>query len=224
MLEISVHTDIVALQRRLGRFTKQLPFATALAMTATAKKVQAAEKAALSTLFDDPTPFTLNSIAVKPATKSSGTAHVDVRPVAAAYLEPYEFGGRHYLGEKQGLLVPKDIRVNQYGNLPARAISRLKAQPDIFIGPVKFRSGITINGVWRRPKYGVRRDGTRGTKGNTQRSINGVRTGLQLLIRFEDPLPVQKSWRYRARAKIVISAVAPKELRAAIDRALRTAK
>ena len=220
-MEISVHTDIVALQRRLGRFTKQLPFATALAMTATAKKVQAAEKAALSTLFDDPTPFTLNSIAVKPATKSSGTAHVDVKSTAAKYLEPYEFGGTHALGKKLGLAVPKDIRVNQYGNLPARTISRLKAQPNIFIGPVHTKDG-DINGVWERvaitKKGGKRRRHQRG-------SVYSPDLGaLKLLIRWEDPLPVQKSWRYRARAKIVISAVAPKELRAAIDRALRTAK
>ncbi|TCG02838.1 hypothetical protein BZM27_52900, partial [Paraburkholderia steynii] len=78
---------------------------------------------------------------------------VFVKDIAAAYLEPFEFGGNHkLLGAGRTWLNPKDkTLLNQYGNFCKTALKRLQARPDIFIGSIKTSSGETIGGVWRRP-------------------------------------------------------------------------
>ncbi|MDA8230162.1 MAG: hypothetical protein M0006_02365 [Magnetospirillum sp.] len=222
---IRIKVDAKALERQLDDFArKQVPFATAKALTATAKMVQGAEKSAIRKIFDNPTPFTVNAVVVRPATKASLQAAVLVKDIAAAYLEPYEDGGDHYLGGKRGLLVPKNVSVNQYGNLPRAALARLKGNANVFVGTVKFRSGQTVSGVWQRPPNGPRRDGTRGAKGNTQRQVDGVRTGLKLLIRFEDPLPVKQRLGYQDRGRRVVANVWRRQFAAAFASALQSAR
>ena len=61
--------------------------------------------------------------------------------MAAQYLDPYETGGVHGLGGKV-LLNPKDIPLNQYEQLSNRVLAKLKARPDIVIGPVKTKKGV----------------------------------------------------------------------------------
>ncbi|RQR00009.1 hypothetical protein DF025_36735, partial [Burkholderia stagnalis] len=124
---ISVDADVRALTKSLTRLQKdQLPFAISQALTATAKLAQGAEKAALPEVFDRPTPFTINSVAVKGARKSDLEARVFVKDIAAAYLEPYEFGGDHKLiGRGKTWLNPKDkTLLNQYGNFSRNALQR----------------------------------------------------------------------------------------------------
>ena len=78
---------------------KQIPFAMALTLTSLVQMAQAEEKKELPSLFDHPTPVTVNSVAVKKATKSSLTAMVFYRDIAAQYLEPFEDG--HALPRRQ---------------------------------------------------------------------------------------------------------------------------
>src|SRR5882724_2786221 len=107
-LKISIRADVKRLQRSLDDVARrQVPFATAQMLTGLAKRVQDEERRNLAKVFDRPTPFTLGGIAVKGARKSDLTAIVYVKPIAAAYLAPFETGGRHFLGAKRGLLVPK---------------------------------------------------------------------------------------------------------------------
>ncbi len=218
MIKIDVRADLKKLQRSLNDLAnKQIPYASALALTETAKKVQAEETRAIAGLFDNPTPFTLRSIGVVPATKGRMQAVVFMRDIAASYLAPYEFGGAHALGAKKGLLVPKDVPVNQYGNLTRNKLKQLKARADVFIGAVTLKNGQTINGVWQRPSVGKRRDGTKGSKGNTH-------TGLKLLIRFEDPLPVKQRLGYHDRARQVVSRSLTVEFGKAFAKAMATAR
>lgn len=87
-------TGFDALHRNLNGLAKsQLPFAAALALTNTAKAIREAEVAEVKSVFDRPTPFTLNAFAVVPATKGKLLAEVKTKGQAA---------GRHYLPVEAG--------------------------------------------------------------------------------------------------------------------------
>ncbi|HIC7208558.1 hypothetical protein [Burkholderia stabilis] len=222
---ISVDADVRALSKSLTRLQKdQLPFAISQALTATAKLAQGAEKAALPEVFDRPTPFTINSVAVKGARKSDLEARVFVKDIAAAYLEPYESGGVHKLiGRGKTWLNPKDkTLLNQYGNFSQNALQRLEARPDVFVGTVKTKSGESIGGVWQRPTNvkAVKRSGKRGV------ALRGVNKSdhLKLLIRFGDAEPVRQHLEFGERAFEVADEHFGREFERAMARAIATAK
>ena len=86
MLDISIKPQVDAVARKLSDFAyKQLPFAEARTATGLAKLAQAAEKQAIPQVFENPTPFTVNSVAVQAAKKSLPTARVYIREKAAQY-------------------------------------------------------------------------------------------------------------------------------------------
>src|SRR5476649_251163 len=128
VFDISIRSNLKEISRSLGAFAQtQLPFASALAITALAKRVQGEQTKAFTRVFDRPTPFTLKAIGVKAARKTDLVATVFVKDIAASYLAPYEFGGVHKLNGK-AMLVPKGAPTNQYGNLPKNLLERLKGR------------------------------------------------------------------------------------------------
>jgi len=204
---------------------RQLPFATSLALNALASGVRTQEKDDVVETFDAPTPFTVNAFAIAAATKAKPIATVFAKDVQATYLTPYVLGGERSLGTKKAMLVPRVVGTNQYGNLTRGKLKSLKGKPDVFIGAVRFRrSGKTVSGVWQRPAYGERKDGGRGTKGNTRRNAVGVSTGLTLLIQFEDTTPAPKRLDFYERAGAYVTANAGRAFDDAIARALATAR
>lgn len=206
VFEISVRSNVKEISKSLSALAyKQLDFATATALTALAKEVQAAEKANIQHTFKHPKPFTVNAVGVKGATKTSLEARVFIRPIAAKYLQPYETGGLHVLPGR-ALLNPKDIKLNQYGQLSRGAMQRLKARSDIYIGIIKTQHG-DVNGVWQR---------TKASKGNPSR--------LKLLLRFGDALPVDKRLEYFARAKALVGRRFNPVFGAAMAKAIATAR
>jgi len=224
VFKISVADDIAKIRKSLTDLEKrQLPFATANALTALAKNAQAAEKEAMPEVFDRPTPFTVNSVAVRGARKSNLEARVFIKDIAAAYLEPFEFGGNHkLLGSGRTWLNPKDkTQLNQYGNFSKTALKRLQARPDIFIGNIKTSSGETIGGVWRRPPS-ARVTKVKGKRGSV---VQGSPRGhLKLLVRFGDARPVKQHLEFGERAFEVVSNTFEREFEVAMNQAIATAK
>ncbi|MBK0004366.1 hypothetical protein [Erwinia sp. S38] len=208
------------LSTQLKAVRKQLPFATAQALTSVARKIEAAEKTAFNRHLDSPTPFTVNSVRSSGARKGSLTAKIFVMDTAANYLEPFEFGGQHKLNS-QALLNPKNIKLNKYGNLTRNKMTQLKAKPNVFIGDVG-----GANGVWQRRKAKKVKKG----KKRRKRSANGVRQprvktrAPKLLIQFGDALPVNPTLGYFSRAQAMASALMPTELSRAVAEAMKTAK
>ncbi len=208
------------LSAQLQKIKKQVPFATAQALTAVSRKIADAQKTAFQRQLDNPTPFTVNSVRSFGARKSSLTAKVFVMDTAASYLEPFEFGGQHKLNS-QALLNPKNIKLNKYGNLTRNKMTQLKAKPDVFVGAVG-----GANGVWQRTKV---KKGKKGKK-RRKRSANGTRQprmkmpAPKLLIQFGDALPVKPTLGYFDRAQAMASALMPTELSKAMAEAMRTAK
>lgn len=86
-----------------GDLGKQMRHAAAVALTRTAQRVQTTLQAEMKGVFDRPTPFTLGSVAVQPATKDNLTSEVFLRQFAAKgspaadYLHPQIFGGSRKL-------------------------------------------------------------------------------------------------------------------------------
>ncbi|ENO7355454.1 hypothetical protein Q4R08_17115 [Morganella morganii] len=212
--------NLTDLSNQLRTLRKQIPFATAQAMTSVVRKIEGAQKVAMQRNLDNPTPFTVKSVKSRGARKSDLKAKVFVMNTAAAYLEPFETGGMHKLNGS-ALLNPKDIKLNKYGNLPRNKLSSLKSKENTFIGDI---SG--VNGVWQRKKA---KKGKKGRK-RLQRSPNGTRRDRnklpmpKLLIRFGDALPVEPMLGYQDRAMKMTQALLPQEINWAIAEAIRTAK
>ncbi|QIM77831.1 hypothetical protein F3L16_18050 [Morganella morganii subsp. morganii] len=212
--------NLTDLSNQLRTLRKQIPFATAQAMTAVARKIEGAQKVAMQRNLDNPTPFTVKSVKSRGARKSDLKAKVFVMNTAAAYLEPFEIGGVHKLNGS-ALLNPKDIKLNKYGNLPRNKMPALKSKENTFIGDIG-----GVNGVWQRKKA---KKGKKGRK-RLQRSPNGTRRDKKkqpmpkLLIRFGDALPVEPVLGYQDRAMKMTQALLPQEINRAIAEAIRTAR
>ncbi|HBR0796989.1 TPA: hypothetical protein L9H88_005253 [Klebsiella pneumoniae] len=205
------------LSRQLQTLQKQIPYATAKAMTAVVRQIAAAQKVALGRKLESPTPFTVNAVGSSGARKNDLRAKVYVRDIAAGYLEPFEFGGDHKLNSS-ALLNPKNIKLNKYGNMPRNKLSQLKAKSNVFIGDVN-----NVNAVWQRRK-------PKPAKKRAKRSPNGTRSPKpkqrppKLLVRFGDALPVTPVLGYMDRSKAMAEALMPAALSRAIAEAIRTAK
>lgn len=208
-MQIEIRTDVKTWARGMDAWRKkQIPFALSLALTSTAGRVGQAWQAEMRQDLDRPTPFTLNSVRVIGARKTRLISTIFVMDKAGAYLEPFVVGGRHFLGAKKGLLNPKNVPLNAYGNLTKGKLKSLKAKAGVFVGPVKLRSGQVVNGVWQR----------RGGKGQP----SGPR-GLQLLIRFTDPQEVKQRLRFAEVAEKTVRAHFEAEFAKALKHALATA-
>ncbi|MBC8729425.1 hypothetical protein [Paraburkholderia sp. UCT2] len=215
MLELSIRSNIEAVSRKLSALAyRQLPFAEAHTVTELAKLAADAERNALPQVFDNPTPFTVNSVAVQPARKGTPVARVYIRDKAARYLAPYEFGGVQYLGAKPANLVPAGASANQYGNLPRNAIRKYMGRPDVFMGSVRTKRG-TVYGVWQRPF--LREHATditgdvaqrRKLRGRHKRLAKDANTTgrLRLLVEFRAPVETKKRLEFGERAEAVVTA------------------
>lgn len=101
MIEIKAENEgAIQLAKMLGvTVSKQIPFAKVLGVTRTAQRVKAGEIDVMQARFDRPTPFTINSLMLRPATKARPEARVWFRDFAPKgtpaqrYLGPQAFGG-----------------------------------------------------------------------------------------------------------------------------------
>lgn len=217
MVSISIKAELKPLHRAMIALgAKQVPFAMSLALNDLATGVVAIESKAIADTFDTPTPFTQNAIRTVRATKARAVATVAIKDIQAEYLEPYVAGGNRSLGKKRGMLAPRSIGLNQYGNLPKSKLASLRSKPNVYIGPIKTKSGRVINGVWQRPTKAKRPKGGK---------IAGAqpRQSLKLLIQFEDTTPVRKRLLFEKLARTYIQRNAALAFDAALRRALATA-
>lgn len=206
VMQINVRTNISEISKKLDALAqRQIPFATAQALTAVARAVAAAEKAEIKKTFPTATPFTLASVGSRGARKTDLQATVFLKDITAMVLEPYEFSGVHHLNSR-ALLNPKNVLLNQYGNLPRSKLATLKGKANVFVGQVKTKAG-DVSGVWQRIAP------TKGKPGH-----------LKLLIRFGDALPVKQHLEWRLTARQVVARTLEKEFGRALGRAIASAK
>lgn len=131
----------------MGEIKKQIPFAIAKALNDVAVLVKNAERKEMERVFDNPTPYTLNSIFFKKATKQKFEVNIIIRNEAAKgtppvkYLEPEIFGGTRRAKSSELQLREKGLmeddmfwapgagaRLNKYGNIsPGQIVQILSA-------------------------------------------------------------------------------------------------
>lgn len=128
-IALSVRANFLELARTIDSIgRKQLPFATAQALTDTAKAAAVTLGGELESIFDRPTPFTKRGIGATSAKKSTLTATVFVKDRQAKYLELQELGGTRSPSGKALVLPGKGMKLNSYGNLPRAAVARLRGE------------------------------------------------------------------------------------------------
>lgn len=136
-MAINIDTTAKAVAKQLERIpARQLPFARSLIANRMAQKVQENEISVLKSRIDRPTPWTLNSLYIRAATKTRPEARVwfkDWAPKGTAadkYLQPAVFGGARnakrmekamaamgYLKPGQFLVPAQGARLDAYGNM-----------------------------------------------------------------------------------------------------------
>lgn len=218
MIAIGIKGSLAPLHRAMITLgAKQVPFAMSLALNTLAKGVAADQVKLIDQTFDTPTPFTERAYRIQVATKASQIAVVAAKDIQAQYLEPYVVGGRRALGTKRGMLAPRGVGLNQYGNLTKGKLASLKGKRGVFIGPIKTKAGKVINGVWQRPVAAKRPRGARASGAQP-------RAGLKLLIQFEDTAQVPKRLPFEQRARDYLDRHAAQAFTDALRRALDTAR
>lgn len=212
MLDISVTANVKEISKGLTDLAyRELPFATARALTVLAQEVRAAERAGMESVFDTPKPFTLNSVRVFGATKDSLTAGVFVMDKAANYLSPFEDGEDHFLNPGQTKLhVPVQAPKDAGGNVPRNFERNRRGAAGVFFGVVQTKRG-PINGMWQRTvRYEVsnRRGGIRVSKtGKLRRGEVGKPrkvNGLRLLVEYVPNQPVKQHLDFYKRAEQLV--------------------
>lgn len=197
MVQFSVRSNVKAFERGLNDFARrQVPFATAQALSRTAEDVHKNTVRSLSRRFDRPTPFTLRGPTVRRARKTRLVASVFFKDIQAGYLELEETGGvRRPKG--RALLIPIGTRLNKYGNMPRTAVRRLLARPDTFSGTIR-----GIGGIWQRKKDGR----------------------LKLLVAYEPKASYRPRLHFARDAEKTTRAQFPVHFAREFDKALRTAR
>ena len=139
--------------KALNSQQKQIPFATALALTRTAKAVEKDVRAEMPKVFDNPTPFTVKGTYTNPAKKSKLFAEVGLKDHTAKggnardYLQPHIYGGkrtakrsekslrsRGHLAGSEFMVPGRGAKLNKYGNIPkgqvVKAMSNVRGHFD----------------------------------------------------------------------------------------------
>ena len=152
---LNIKSDIKKATRFLTKMQKkQIPFATSLALNASAVSIQKVEKQKIVRDLDNPTPATVKSIRVSRSTKRNLNASVFVLPWAAKYLR-YQIEGGTRAPRGRTEAVPVAIRLNKYGNIIGRRQGKLKkliGRGDTFSATIN-----GVSGIWQRAR-GKRRN------------------------------------------------------------------
>ena len=206
--EISVRTNVKEIQKSLDTFTRQeVPYATALAINSICAKIIEREKANFKSVFDRPTPFTLNALGFKPASKLNPTATIFMKDAQEKYLEPYEYGGKQ-IPVKPGnvaVLNPIAIGLNQYGNIPQNRIKQLLGLDLNDPHKVKVMSARRQTNLQKNQRMyftGVPSNKPGAPAGLWQRLPD--HKGLKLIVKFADPKDVHQHLDYYHRAQEVV--------------------
>ena len=200
MLSI-VTKGIKEVEKAIKKDAKQMRFAAAVALTRTAKIAAGDEKKLAAKKLVKPTPFTLRGFRFKKATKAKLESSVYIAPIQAEYLWWSVEGGRRAKRAKSGEALPVNIKLNQYGNIPARGKGKIKKlidRPDTFLGTVR-----GVYGLWQR-----------GSQKNK----------IKLLLRFVPSTKYHRRFKFYDLAERAFKRHFGREFDKAFDEAIRTAR
>ena len=216
-IALKVGGNLGALPSFFGKIAKQVPFAAARALNDTIKAAQRDYRSTLPSVFDRPTPFTLNSAFTRPASKTDLRASLELRHFAAKGTPADRYLGPEILSGDRGMkrferalsglsggafVVPgRGAQLDAYGNISrgqiVQILSRLNALGDQ-------SAGRKTTGRLRKAKLLVRH-GARVAPGDyfVARGRDGRPLGVYRLVSRGHIVPVliftRRPPRYRAR-------------------------
>lgn len=151
MINIKVQTSYADTLKFLNDVERrQIPFATAKALTLTAKEAEKDTYQAMAKQFDRPTPMTMRSLRTKPATKRDLTARVFLKGVELGGKNPrsmseiigHQFSGgtrnrkrieqlftsRGLISSNEYLVPGQAARLDRYGNISRGQLQQIVSQ------------------------------------------------------------------------------------------------
>lgn len=247
MIRIEVQSQLPDLIGKIRNLREdQLPFAIARAVTMTAQSVKKALEYEMPLAFDRPTPYTMSSLYLNPATKSIPVAKVWLKDdsgkgtPAAKYLLPEIAGGGRNMKrferrlQLMGLLpegmqvVPGDAApLDQYGNIPASVIEQILSA----LGAAEIKSGYQAN----RTRASARRKGAKlaeyfvGRPGGAPLGVYrrykfAHGSAVKPILIFVRPVQYRPRYRFEEIAQRVVSEEFPVKFSAAYRDAVASAK
>ena len=241
-MQISIKSDILRILPKLDRFTKRhAPFIVAKALTETAKNVQDDVKTAIKTVFDRPTPYTLNATYLWPATKERLKAEVRIKDEAVKGIAPIKYlaaqiygGARNdkrsekllrsfgVLADGYNIVPGQGLKLDSYGNISRgviqRILSQLKANHDSYANETTASRKRKRKTAQPQARYFAIPVGS-----NTSRLAPGIyaRFGFSSGSAIKPILMFVKTPRYKAR--LHFHDIGMKAINANVDRNLRKA-
>ncbi|MEX3008993.1 hypothetical protein [Hoeflea sp. TYP-13] len=197
-MELSFESNIAEWTRYVDqKVRRQVPFATAKALTDTARRdCKPAAERLIRKRLDKPTPFTQRGVATRSASKRRLVATVFIKDIQAGYLRVQEKGGTTK-PKGRAFLIPVRQRRNKYGNMPRGAVKAALAKPNTFSGKVR-----GVGGIWQRMKSGR----------------------LKLLIRYEDQTTYRPRLGFHREMAKVASRAFPARFARSLAHAVKTAR
>lgn len=230
MISIRVDTTGIAkINNMLGGMEKQVRFATALALTNTAKQVKNGMPAVMDRELDRPVPFTKNGMFITPARRDDLRAVVGFKDIQAKYLSMQIEGGVRSAGPK-GIKLPGNITLNAFGNIPRGMIDKLKqaaqggglssaiarkigASRRKGTAPIELFYGKPTGRGWEKAPVGI------------YRRIPGTPGKLVPVILFEDtPARYRPRFKFYEAARTIINREWDKQFALAFESAMRSAR
>ncbi|MEO6709866.1 MAG: hypothetical protein ABIP42_09805 [Planctomycetota bacterium] len=216
----SLEAQVRAVQ---GKVSRNLAFGVARGLTTTAKQTSEKLRADLPSIFDRPTPFTRNAMAITPATKTSLVASVFVKDAQAAYLQMEETGGVRSPMPGSPINLPVSQRTNAYGNIARGAIGRAKAKGTVFVSKGQGRTAHLPPGLYER--LGTRTakgmGSARGRKKTTGRGAQKSR--VKLLVAFERKANYAPRFGFKTRSAVFATSVLKANIASSIEAAMASA-
>lgn len=241
MISINVSDNIKDVTRGLDDFARrQVPFATAKALTDTAKGVQAELHREIKSVFDRPTPWIQRSPVIERATKGKLTATVGVRDKGER-ATPAKYLKEHFSGGARGNK-PMEVAMRSMGILPAGWLvvpSEDGVQKDAFgnVSPAIVRGILReLQAGGRRQKAGVSYRLFVVRPGQADKRTRHLAPGIWSIVRSGDQSLMKPVFLFVARATYrkvldlpriaqkVVGKDFERNFRAALDMALRTAR
>lgn len=252
MIGLETSSNHAAVARQMAGFREsQLPFATAVGLTRAGQAVRAAEQREMRDVFDKPTPYTLNSTFLRPATKRDLQATVWLKDVGGStpadkFLGPQIRGGGRELRpfERQlrsaGILpagmfvVPgQAATLDAYGNISRGQIVEILSYFRTF-GAAGYSANTTdakrsklARGTKKKQGFGYfvgRAADGKAPLGVWKRIHFGLGTAIKPIMIFVDRARYQAIYDFPFVARYTFQRVWPQEFSAAMAQAISTAR
>jgi hypothetical protein len=176
-LQINVTSNITQVQAAVAKAASQVPFALSTALNKIAAKAKDAIRSEMPKVFDRPTPWVLNSLRIKYASKSNISAELaykDKNSVESArsMIEPHVFAGRRHHKAMEARLLRMGFIPTGYSVVPGAA-AKLDGNGNMSQGQIS--QLLNVLGAYTESGFNKANINTvkRLAKGNAKKNIYG---------------------------------------------------